>query len=368
MNLYVHIPVCRRKCIYCDFYSVGESAVSWKLLTDALIAELSARAVVADADYPSTIYIGGGTPSLMPADEFARLAEAARSYVPDFSEFTIEVNPDDVTPERARFWRDCGVNRVSMGVQSLCDTELRVIGRRHTAAQAVAAAETLRKRFDNLSLDLMFGLPGQTLNSFRDSVKGVVALQPDHISAYSLMYEERTAITALRDCGRVEEADEDLSVEMYRMLHALLADAGYEQYELSNYARTGRRSLHNGMYWRGLPYIGIGPAAHSYDGRRTRRANLPDIRRYVADPLAAFEEEHLSDDELREEMIMTRLRMREGIDLSEFSHRFGDRAKSELLAAAADSVAAGHLRLSDTGLSLTESGIMISDDIIASLF
>jgi oxygen-independent coproporphyrinogen-3 oxidase len=304
----------------------------------------------------------------MPADEFARLAEAAISRVPDVTEFTIEVNPDDVTEQKALLWRDCGVNRVSMGVQSLCDEELQFIGRRHTAVQAVAAANILRERFENISLDLMFGLPGQSLESFRDSVKGVVALNPDHISAYSLMYEERTAITTLRDSGRLEEADENLSVEMYRMLRGLLMDAGFEQYELSNYARPGRRSLHNSMYWLGLPYIGIGPAAHSYDGLRTRRANLPDIRRYMADPLTNFEEEKLSDDELREEMIMTRLRTREGLSLSEFSQRFGVAAEKNLLAAAADSIPAGDLQLSNGSISLTESGVMISDEIISSLF
>ena len=369
MNIYVHIPFCRRKCLYCDFYSVGERLADWSRMVDALLAEARMRVPESvPGDYPSTLYIGGGTPSLIPGEEFTRLAQGLLSLAGEVREFTIEVNPDDVTPEKAAVWRAAGVNRVSMGVQSLVDAELKAISRRHTAEEARRAAAILRDNFGNVSLDVMFGLPGQTLSSFETTVSGVTGLRPDHVSAYSLMYEERTALTRMRDSGTIEEADENLSVEMYMMLRDMLGAAGYEQYELSNYATPGHRSLHNSLYWLGLPYTGLGPAAHSYDGIRTRRANLPDFRRYLRNPAAAFEEEVLSDDELREEMIMTRLRTREGLSLDEYGSRFGEASLRALLHHAGKHLSSGRLRMVAYRLALTPSGVMLADDIISSLF
>lgn len=377
-GIYVHVPFCRKRCIYCDFYSVGDRLVVWSDYVTALLEEASSR--ISDTSSlsvgsPKTLYIGGGTPSLMPDEEFIRLAGGLKGLLGATCEFTIEVNPDDVTPRKSAVWRDCGVDRVSMGVQSLVDSELMAIGRRHDAATAEEAFHVLRRDFDNISLDLMFGLPGQTLDSLRMSVEGVVAMNPEHISAYSLMYEERTAITRMRDSGKLAEQPEDDSVEMFRWLSSRLEEVGYEQYEISNYARDGFRSRHNSLYWNGLPYVGLGPGAHSYDGARTRMANLPDLRSYLSfwlekksDPPVSTE--CLGDDELREEMIMTRLRTREGLSLERFGDAFGSGALQDLMIAASPWVERGFLLLTENprGLSLTSRGIMISDEIIASLF
>lgn len=382
MNVYVHIPFCRRKCIYCDFYSVGERCADWPALTDALLREAAGR--LPDfpcGQWPSTLYIGGGTPSLMPEAEFRRLAKGFLSFFRDaVGEFTVEVNPDDVSSRKIELWKSVGVNRVSIGVQSLVDGELKAVGRRHDSACAVAAARMLREAFGNLSLDVMFGLPGQTLESLEKTLRGVMELNPDHISVYSLMYEENTALTRLRDLGRLREADEDLSARMFRMIRSMLLEAGYGQYEISNYARPGFESVHNGLYWRGFPYAGIGPGAHSYDGDRRRTANIPDFHRYI-DSFATVlpderipvgsgvrSEEILSDDELREEMIMTRLRIREGIPLRQFRDRFGPSACDRLLSGAAPWLERGLLMRHGDALSLSPEGVMISDEIMSSLF
>lgn len=390
-GVYVHVPFCRRRCIYCDFYTVGDRLAVWSDYVSAVLAESRIRTGGREfSAVDNTLYIGGGTPSLIPADEFRRLADGLLPLVGQIGEFTIEVNPDDVTPALASAWREAGVNRVSMGVQSLVDDELRLIGRRHDAARAREAYDMLRAEFDNISLDLMFGLPGQTTDSLRLSVEGIIAMNPEHVSVYSLMYEERTALTRLRDEGRIAEQPEQASADMFGMLSDMLADSGYEQYEISNYARPGFRSRHNSAYWQGTPYIGLGPGAHSYNGARMRTANLPDFRAYLAYWNGGVgecpaENETLGDEELREEMIMTRLRTREGLDLAEFRRRFGDRSARRLMRDAQRWLDAGALTLAGAGgkkrmeidellseggcrLALTKSGVMISDEIFAYLF
>lgn len=382
-GIYVHIPFCRRRCLYCDFYSVGESLADWTLFTDALCNEANDR--VPDffkipENGSNTIYIGGGTPSLIPEVEFKRLAETLLKLASDPAEFTLEVNPDDVTQEKARFWHDAGVSRISMGVQSFIDKELKGVGRRHSPAQALKAFENLRPFFDNISLDLMFGLPFQTLDSLAFSVNRIIDLAPEHVSVYSLMYEERSALTALRTSGKVIETPESESVRMFEYVNDVLPAAGLKRYEISNFARPGFESRHNSAYWHQIPYIGIGPAAHSYDGFRYRRANAPDVREYVRRKgnNILYDSEYLSEDEVAEEWIMTRLRTVSGLDLEMFKIRFGTNRCDRLIRDAQPWIQSGHLELKpdlspdsqepSSSLSLTDKGIMISDEIMASMF
>ncbi|MBD5184247.1 MAG: radical SAM family heme chaperone HemW [Bacteroidales bacterium] len=370
-GIYIHFPFCRRKCIYCDFYSVGERLADWEAFARAVENEFSALSLPSGV-FPS-LYMGGGTPSLAPAELISRF----RRMIPvEVGEFTIEVNPDDVTEEKARAWREAGVNRVSMGIQTLNDDELKAIGRRHTADQAEKAYYILRKYFSNISLDLIFGLPGQTLSSLSATLDRFIEMRPEHISAYSLMYEERTALTRMRDSGKVEEIPDEDSVEMFRLVTSKLKEAGYERYEISNYALPGYRSHHNSNYWKGIPYIGLGPSAHSYDGDRTRRYNLPDLALYIkeyGDQIKEYgdhikEYEFLSEEELREEMIMTRLRMIEGLDLLEFEDRFGKEERISLEKRAKPYLSSGDLIYMHDHIALSESGVMISDEIISELF
>lgn len=376
-GIYVHVPYCRSKCLYCAFYSVASVKAGWNRFVSAILSELRQRVAEIRGFSNYTLYFGGGTPSLIPPEEFRRLSAGIKEIIADASqrstiiETTIETNPDDITPELADCWKQCGVDRVSMGVQSLNDAELKAIGRRHDSRRAKEAYGILRNRFDNISLDLMFGLPKQTIDSLNETVDGIIGLSPEHISAYSLTFEERTALTRLRDCGRVAETVEDISVGMFRLIDSRLSTSGYERYEISNYSKPGRRSQHNSAYWHGLPYIGLGPSAHSYDGERTRSWNVSDIESYlyaIESGNINRETETLTDEELREESIMTSLRTIEGIDLEAFAARFGTLEKQALLKSATPHLHAGALVSNGRHLRLTPAGVMVSDEIIADLF
>lgn len=376
-GIYVHIPYCRSKCIYCDFYSQPACNPDWDSLVNALLREARERmpGYAAGEKEGFTIYIGGGTPSLMDLPAFRKLASGLHALTGALPvrEFTLEVNPDDVTQEKAAGWAGCGVGRISMGVQSLVDVELRAIGRRHNAAEAISAYGVLRNRFDNISLDLMFGLPLQSLESLAATLDGIGKLRPEHISAYSLMYEERTALTKLRDAGRITEAAEDTSTGMFRLINRTLAERGYSRYELSNYSLPGREAVHNSLYWCGAPYIGIGPGAHSYDGDSLRTANPPDTTGYLRkwngnEGDWQPETETLTPEIKREEMIMTRLRTRQGLDLREYGEKFGTAERCKIENSARRWITGGLMNgTHGATLVLSDEGVMISDEIIVSL-
>lgn len=337
-GVYVHIPFCRRKCYYCDFFSIGSRNAPWKEYVEAVINEGQLRADEVDAHRVDTIYIGGGTPSQMPIGILDTLLKGiVHIFSPagQMREFTVEVNPEDITEDLADCLQQCGVTRVSMGVQSFIDAELAEVGRRHNRQQAISAYDILRSRFSNLSIDLMFGLPGQTLESWSKSISEVLTLMPEHISAYSLMWEENTALTKMRNRGRVRECDDNINDSMYLMLTEKIKEAGYEHYEISNYCLPGYRSIHNSSYWKGTPYLGLGPSAHSYDGGKVRRANPADIGRYIShfttnSKGVFYEKEILTIEELQEEYLITGLRRCEGINLADFRLRFGETATTIL--------------------------------------
>ena len=383
--LYIHIPYCRRKCLYCDFFSGGASVADWPRLVRALLAELAGRT----SELPhriESIYLGGGTPSMMPPADFRRLMAGVRSAIAhggrmlaEDAEITIEVNPEDVDDERMQGWEECGVNRVSIGIQTFSDTLLRRIGRTHTGAGAAEALAGIRARFANVSGDLIFGLPGQDEAQLRLDVERLLAAGTQHVSVYTLMYEEGTALTALRDAGRLQPTDDETVAAQYSILTAMLRSAGYEHYEISNYARPGYRSRHNSGYWSGRPYLGIGPSAHSYDGHSLRRANPADLFGYLArfapesgattssSDGAFYTEERLSAEERREERVMLSLRTSEGLALADYAADFGSEALSELMRQAAPHIAAGRLRQAADRITLTSDGILIADRVIVDL-
>lgn len=372
-GLYIHIAYCRRKCIYCDFFSAGERIADWHRYVDALCSEFKER--IKEMACPlRTVYIGGGTPSLMPADEFSRLSDFIQPYINNVEEFTIEVNPDDVNEKKLEIWKNAGVNRLSMGIQSFDDRVLTALGRRHDATTARRAYKLARSYFDNISIDLMFGLPGQTIEMWRHDLKEAIDMRPEHISAYSLMYEEGTALTVMRDSGRLEEASEETSEKMFLILIEELKKAGYDHYETSNFALSSYRSKHNSSYWLQKPYLGLGPSAHSYDGDRMRKANRADIGGYIYywNPRnidkklndTFYDTELLSDEELIEEYVMTRMRMREGIPLEDFKKRFGEMAYSKIIDKCKTLQDDGLLISNSDRISLNESAILISDSII----
>jgi len=371
--LYLHVPFCRHRCIYCDFYAVGSLRAPWGAYVDRLLSE--ARLRLPEVCEPlRTVYIGGGTPSQMPLTMLERLLIGLSSvYGSLFSpvEFTLEANPEDVTPEYVRAIRQLGVNRLSVGVQSLQNAELEIIGRRHTAQQALKCMDNARREIANISVDLMFGLPGQSMQSWKDTLSGILATEPAHLSAYSLMREPGTPLDIMLRQKRIVVAGDALNQQMYRHLTLFLREHGYRHYEISNYSRPGYVSQHNSGYWSGVPYIGLGAGAHSYDGDRVRRANLPDIKGYIASDKGQdvpHTVETLDDTQLREEYVMTRLRTAEGIDMQLCRSKLGEKQAAILARRCKDYAASEYgaalLHETDKGYALTEDGLMLSDSVI----
>lgn len=365
-GLYIHIPFCRSKCAYCDFYSVASRSLDATRFVDSLIAELGARADQFSSPF-DTVYIGGGTPSVLPAEEITRLLGAALSVARPEAEVTVEVNPDDITPEYASTISSAGVNRVSMGVQSLIDSELKAISRRHDSLSALQAIDLLRAAgINNMSCDLIYGLPGQTLESFSQSIVLLLTKRPEHISAYLLSYEPGTRLTRDLEAGRISQATDTEAESYYSILCASLAAAGYEHYEISNFALPGRRSRHNSSYWDPAnPYLGLGPSAHSYDGHNHRSANVSSIRQYLDHPTEATAmTETLTEAQRFDEQLMLGLRTADGIDTT----RLEPTLRNTMLRRANRWIRRGDLILANDTLTIPESSWLITDTILADLF
>ena len=278
-GLYIHIPFCKSRCIYCGFYSTTATEFIGKY-TNAICKELELRKEYLHESV-STIYFGGGTPSLLSLDETARILNAIYIYnkVEDGCEITMECNPDDVTTGFAKRLAGLNVNRVSMGVQSFSDDILAFARRRHKSEQIRSAIENLREAgIKNISIDLMFGFPNETISQWNNDIEKAIKLNVEHISAYSLMYEEGTVLYKMLDKGTIKECSDDTYLEMYNLLIDKLNDAGYEHYEISNFAKPGFRSRHNSSYWHNIPYLGAGAAAHSYNQESRQAVSTPNQR------------------------------------------------------------------------------------------
>ena len=284
-GIYIHVPFCKSRCAYCDFYSTTCGTLWMERYVAALQREMTVRRAEWHLPKANTLYLGGGTPSCLPVELLQEILHAAATLYPltDDAEVTVEANPDDVTAQWLRAVGKTRVNRISMGVQTFDDALLALLNRRHDSRQAITAVDACQAEgLHNISLDLIYGLPGQTLAMWERDVRQALSMPISHLSAYALTFEEGTPLARMRDNNKVAEADEELSREMYQRLCLLAAEGGMQHYEISNFARPGCQSRHNSSYWQGEPYFGFGPGAHSYDGQRTRRWNLPDLKRYVA--------------------------------------------------------------------------------------
>lgn len=318
-GIYIHIPFCKSRCIYCDFFSTT-SLDRRKDYVDALIREWQQRKAET-SDPIRTVYLGGGTPSLLDICDLQRLLSVLPVRTAD--EVTLECNPGDITPEKVSAWRAMGINRLSIGVQSFCDSLLRRIGRRHTAEQARLAVKTAQSAgFDNISIDLIYALPmpadtdtATALQVVQNDVEEALQLNIQHISTYCLTFEDDTPLARMLLRGEVVETDEDTENTMYDWIASRLVQAGFEHYEVSNFALPSRRSQHNSNYWNNTPYIGLGAGAHSYDGQN-RSWNPDDLEAYVRGTQSGSlvrEMEHLSAVDRYNEMIMLGLRTDVGI-------------------------------------------------------
>ncbi len=389
LALYVHIPFCESKCPYCDFNTYAGIEALMPSYVVALAREIEQWGAWLDRPTLASVFFGGGTPSYLPPDDLQRLMDAIRGAfnLPDAAEATAEANPGDCTPDRLLAMRLAGFNRISIGVQSFEDAELAMLGRRHDAARAAQAVHGARSAgFDNVSLDLMFGLPEQSVARWERSVEEAVRLETDHLSAYALTLEPGTPLEADVRLGRTPEPDADLAAEMYLRAQAMLAEAGMDQYEISNWAKPGRESTHNLAYWRSLPYLGVGPGAHSYlydvgavDDFGVRFANLNPPRTYIGrvngwtvagtqtiDAIRAAAAtghcEAVSRRDAMAEAMMMGLRLNAGVADAAFRERFGEGIAEAFPGPTAECVDLGLLEWDGGALRLTEGGRLLGNE------
>jgi len=374
-GIYIHIPFCSGFCIYCDFYSTKYASRKVENFVDALLREVSSkRDFFPSGQEITTVYIGGGTPSLLTPGQLFRVTEALMDTFGmnnslKIKEFTLEVNPDDVNAEYLRDIKVLGVNRLSMGVQSFCDDELKWMNRRHTSAQAIDAFFSARKAgFDNISLDLIFGI-SNNLNNWRKNLEIISGLMPEHISAYQLGIEKGTKLGRMKENGLYSPADDDLSSEQYSILQELLKKAGYNQYEISNFAFENRESLHNSSYWDHTPYLGLGPSAHSYtDG--VRSWNFRTLSGYVEGQMKGkiyFAQEKLSEKEFLNEKIMLSLRRVKGANLKDIEQSCSPENYYKFEKQMKQAVGQGRLLLEGDTIKIPPDKLFLSDGIIRDL-
>ena len=370
-GLYIHIPFCKQRCNYCAFYSSTLYNIREQYV-DAVCKEIAKRRDYAHGEEISTIYFGGGTPSTLPVELLRKICDAiyAAYAVNRNAEITIECNPDDLTEEFLSELKQLPFNRISMGIQSFDDSQLKRLGRRHNAGKARQAVANARAAgYANISIDLMFALPGSTRESWKHDLETAISLRPDHLSAYNLMYEEGTPLYRALERGEVAELSEEENVEQFQMLIEEMKAAGYRHYEISNFAIPGHESRHNSSYWNGTLYIGCGAAAHSYDGT-SREWNIADIKEYIKGIESGernYEIEHLTEEERYNDTILTRLRTADGVPLAWMKNTFCDRLNRYMQEAAAKHIFCGNLKEENGALSLTEKGIFISDAVIRDL-
>ena len=374
-GLYVHIPFCATRCSYCGFYSTTKLDLQDRYV-DSLCREIALRkeylsSYSTDSKAANTIirtiYIGGGTPSQLSRYSLEKLFHAIDTYLEcSPEEVTMEVNPDDVTNDLAETISALHINRVSMGAQTFDDNRLKFLNRRHKSFQVERAIDILHEHgVGNISIDLMFGFPGQTCDSWKEDVRRAISLDIQHISAYSLMYEEGTKLYRMLKENMIKEIDEEVSLNMYNELINILCGAGYEHYEISNFAKKGYRALHNSSYWRDIPYLGIGAAAHSYN-IKSRQWNVSDINKYIesiSHDTVPFTFESIDADTHYNDIVTTELRTSEGIDLS----RLDDKYVQYIVKQAARHVADKTVDINDGHLKLTREGLYISDMIMSDL-
>ena len=372
-GIYIHIPFCKSRCIYCGFYSTVGTSFRQKYV-DALCEEMRLRGRIR----PVTVYLGGGTPSQLSASQLIQLFDCMDEVYGSMwqerdgqsIEVTMECNPDDVDESYASSVGTLPVNRVSLGVQTFDDARLQFLHRRHTATQAVEAVQRLRASgISNISIDLMFGFPGETLDEWKNDINNALRLNVEHLSAYSLMYEEGTQLHQMLTKGQVGETDEELYIKMYDTLVKELQENGYLHYEISNFSRAGMHSRHNSLYWSDMPYVGLGASAHSYDGK-TRQWNIADVEQYItsiSQGKIPSEGEVIDTQTRYNDMITTRLRTCKGINLVWMKSVFGEEMCDYLLRNAQPMMESGLVRVDEDHLHLTLEGIHVSDMVMGEL-
>lgn len=370
-GIYIHIPFCKKRCIYCDFYSTTLLKYRGAYM-GTLCRELRQRKDYLKGEAVRTVYLGGGTPSLLQRAELEQLfGEIGRVYgLGACEEITLEANPDDLTEHYVQMLTTLPINRLSIGIQTFDDGLLKLLNRRHTAEEAISTVKRCQDAgFKNISIDLIYGLPGETDALWEHDLEQSITLDVQHISAYSLTYEEGTALWQLREKQQVLETDEEQSLRFFSTLMHTLKEAGYQHYEISNFCLPGYHSRHNSSYWDGTPYLGCGPSAHSFDGtsRQWNVASLQDYLQLMEESKPTYERETLDLTTRYNEQVMVGLRTSKGIDLEKLRTIYGEKLYRYCLEMARPCIDRGFLVRENQQLRLTEKGIFISDDIISDL-
>jgi oxygen-independent coproporphyrinogen-3 oxidase len=372
-GIYLHIPFCKQACNYCNFHFSTSLRLKDDMI-DAIIKEMSLHKSYLEGQTLETVYFGGGTPSLLSADELMRIWSALELHFPnqDLKEITLEANPDNLTPEYIKALKSTPINRLSIGIQSFHDHDLQYMNRAHNAKEADSAVKAAQdKGFENISIDLIYGTPTMNDKEWLDNINRAVALNVPHISSYALTVEPKTALAHAIEKGKSKEPDNAQTAAQFEQLMESLKEANYDHYEISNFAQPGKYALHNTNYWRGKHYLGLGPSAHSFNtySRQWNVANNPQyISGILKDGKVPFELEQLSFEDRFNEYIMTSLRTMWGADLSHINHQFGDGVMDDFADQIKDYEQKGLMLVSKERLILTSKGKLFADKIASELF
>ena len=366
-GIYIHIPFCKQACFYCNFH-FATSLRRKNELVAALLSEMELRTEYLKDEHIETIYFGGGTPTLLPPADHAALIEKIHDTfkISPNAEVTLEANPDDISKEKLKAWKEAGINRLSIGIQSFFEEDLKWMNRAHTAEQAVSSLQSAIKQFDNITIDLIYGIPMLTnekwsKNVGRATLEGVV-----HLSCYALTVEQKTPLYKLIKEQKTADIDPDKQSEQFLLLMQWTEDAGYEHYEISNFAKPGFRSRHNSSYWQRSKYLGIGPSAHSFNGK-SRQWNVSNNNIYIDSiekGIIPYEKETLSDTQQLNEYIMTSLRTMDGLNLKQVKDVFGHKLRT----GSRKFIERGLMVEESDHLKLTREGKLLADGIAAELF
>jgi oxygen-independent coproporphyrinogen III oxidase len=371
-GIYIHIPFCKQKCHYCNFFSVA-SVKRRDEFAQALLKEIEMRKDYLPGETVNTVYFGGGTPSLLRYEDLTLIIEHLTRHfdIDHLAEITLEANPDDISSEYLKELKTTPVNRLSIGIQSFFDDDLHYLNRVHSAEQAIQAIDDARGAgFDNLTIDLIYGIPGLTDEKWAKNLEIFFSLNIPHLSAYSLTVEQKTPLALLIEKGKYPPVDEQQSVGHYRMLLEQAKAHGFIHYEISNFAKEGYYSKHNSLYWLGGHYLGLGPSAHSFNGS-SRQWNVSNISQYIQldDYHTSVEEkEILTPDQRYNEYVMTSLRTSWGCDTVHILNAFGEKYEKFFTLNAAPFLAKNHLFIDGTKYFLTDEGKLFADGIAAGLF
>lgn len=370
-GIYFHIPFCKQACHYCDFHFSTSDKYKEKMVA-SLLKEIAFQKDYLTDKNISTIYFGGGTPSILSAKEIESLINTTAKHfnIASDVEISLEANPDDLSEEKTIAFSNIGINRLSIGTQTFNEKLLTFLHRAHTSNEALKSIEFAKKHFQNISIDLIYGIHNQSMEIFKNDLYQLLQFEPEHVSAYSLTIEGNNAFAKWKAKGILQEEDDDLAIAHFQYLLSTLEEKGYEQYEISNFCKPGKESKHNSSYWFGVPYLGIGPSAHSFNGVN-RQYNIAHNMKYMAaieNGTLDFETDILTQADKVNEYIMTRLRTKRGCNIKELETKLDYTLNHEQKQTINTYCASNDLSLNNHVLTLTATGKLIADKIASDLF